>query len=208
MHTHPPAKQKQTPFLSDKFCRVLSFFLRHRIQGFNALLNMKRSHFQDHQRILACLDAAVRSAGAHLSVDQTVIVAIKQDFENHTAKYDATYAHALPNAIHEHLSLSTAAPMACAAGVWTWKYRAGEFEVHVLEDGTFVCPSYPAEHSRWSLHAGGKVRVHWGKYGQYDMQMSSPAEMKGSLAGSAKDWRTAQFVREHTLAEKAAYSNQ
>jgi len=149
---------------------------------------------------------------ASSTVDQTVIVSIKQDFENHTAKYDATYAHTLPNALHEHptySSLSTAAPVvACAAGVWTWKYRYGEFEVHFLEDGTFVCPSYPAGNSRWSLHAGGKVRVDWGKYGEYDMQMSSPAEMKGSLAGSAKDWRTAQFVREHTLAEKAVYSSQ
>jgi hypothetical protein len=152
--------------------------------------------------------------GAYSSVDQTVIVSIKQDFEHHTAKYDATYAHTLPDALHEHptysSSLSTAAPVACAAGVWTWKYPYGEFEVHFLEDGTFVCPSYPAENSRWSLHAENsrKVRVDWGTYGQYDMQMSSPAEMKGSLAGSAKDWRMAEFVREHTLAEKNAYSSQ
>jgi len=74
--------------------------------GFNAFASMKRSHFQDHKRIIAALEAAVASVSrpgvdVHEKglVNNEIITDIKKDFEEHASRYDSTYAASLPEAI-------------------------------------------------------------------------------------------------------------
>jgi hypothetical protein len=165
---------------------------------------MKRSHFQDHARIIASLKLAVASVTSGGSVVPTeVIISIKSDFDNHTSRYDSSYANTLPEKLKT--TAASSQPIMCRTGVWSWKYRYGDFEVHFCEGGKFVCDSYSAE-SHWSHKDGAEVFVDWGKYGQYEMHLGSPTDMKGSLKDRARDWRAASFVREHTKEERARFA--
>jgi len=69
------------------------------LPGFDATLSQKRSHFQDHRRILDALEAAAASVDSDGEIPCNVIMSIKDDFENHTARYDSSYAHSLPDAM-------------------------------------------------------------------------------------------------------------
>ena len=88
-------------------------------------------------------------------------------------------------------------------GVYNWSYAKGEFEVHFVEGGDFLCPQYP-RHSSWSQTAG-EVIVDWQSFGNYSMALSADGRrLEGCYTGHPEHWRKAQFLRAHTTEELAA----
>jgi hypothetical protein len=89
-------------------------------------------------------------------------------------------------------------------GVWQWSYNGGAFEVNFAPGSEFVCKAYPA-HAHWAIQ-GNKLSVTWGRFGNYDMTVSSDGKsMEGFYVGYPEDWRKAQFVRAHTAEEIAQF---
>jgi hypothetical protein len=91
------------------------------------------------------------------------------------------------------------------AGVWSWTYQGGEFEVNFVAGGEFVCPSYPA-HAHWNMTSETTLFIDWGKFGKYEMKMASATEMSGSYQGHPESWRKGVFKRAHTQEESAAFA--
>ena len=86
------------------------------------------------------------------------------------------------------------------AGVWSWSYSGGAFEVNFVAGGEFVCTSYPA-HSHWTME-GNQIKIDWSKYGKYEMDVDCDGKsMVGFYSGYPDEWRKAVFVREHTAEE-------
>jgi|TARA_B110000211_G_C13803948_1_gene431834 hypothetical protein len=89
-------------------------------------------------------------------------------------------------------------------GVYKWSYAKGEFEVHFVDGGDFLCPQFP-RHSSWSQPTAGEVIVDWQSYGNYTLKLSSDCRsFEGHYTGHPEHWRKGQFLRAHTVEELAA----
>jgi len=84
-----------------------------------------------------------------------------------------------------------------AGSEWEFEWSGGSFPVQFKADGYnhFKCNLFPA-HAHWSLE-DTKLRINWGEYGQYDLDVDSEAKtMEGAMVGGTPetDWRKAKFL--------------
>lgn len=72
-------------------------------RGFSAAAGQRKSHFGDHQRQLAALQAEIarreKPGGDATPVPAAFVQQVMADFERHAADYDSTYAETLAAAL-------------------------------------------------------------------------------------------------------------
>ena len=75
-------------------------------------------------------------------------------------------------------------------GVYHFEHPKGSFEVHLRSEGRFFAPKFQARAS-WVITEGGQMTIDWGKFGQYEMNLTDPATraFQGSVLGQPENWR-------------------
>lgn len=81
------------------------------------------------------------------------------------------------------------------AGVYSWEYANGRFDVALRPNSVFYCPKYPAGAS-WSF-VDGALCIDWKNYGKYEL-MKTETGFEGSAVGKPANWRKMTYSRPFT----------
>eukprot|EP00966_Prymnesium_polylepis_P085369 1976411-Prymnesium_polylepis.1 len=76
--------------------------------------------------------------------------------------------------------------MEALVGWYEFTHPGGSFTVCLRPGGNFFAPAFQAN-ARWAVTAGGTVQIEWGRYGNYELQVTNAEarELSGSLVGDA-----------------------
>lgn len=91
-----------------------------------------------------------------------------------------------------------------AAGVYTWEYANGRFDVALRPNSVFYSPKFPASAS-WSC-VDGTLRIDWKNYGNYEL-IKTENGFEGTAVGKPTSWRKMTYSRPFTDIETLLMGN-
>ena len=100
------------------------------------------------------------------------------------------------------MASASADAVAKLVGCYKFYHPGGEFLVHLRPEGKFFAPQYQAK-ATWVVTEAGLLTIDWGKYGNYELQLTDPATraFEGSFVGQPSNWRKMVLHRSFTPAE-------
>lgn len=75
------------------------------------------------------------------------------------------------------------------AGKYLWSYASGAFTVQLRPSGVFYCPKYTSGSARWEAEGEGRVKIDWGSYGNYVLDLGADGEFTGASVSNPASWR-------------------
>ena len=103
------------------------------------------------------------------------------------------------------------------AGVYTWSYAGGDFEISLRPGpaSVFFCEKFmqSASYTSGGIDGGEagdcKLAVDWKKFGKYQFRktLASPLTFEGSVEGNEANWRKMEFKRSFSPLELALFGD-